>query len=155
MYGEAESSMRRLTEIAIIMVLIALVVPIALRLRKKWEETVNQNYSSNHFHQLSLAMLNYDQIHGRFPSYCSFDKEGKPLLSWRVHLLPFLWETELYNQFHLDEPWDSEHNKELITKMPPIYTRPGTSEMAKQGKTVYLVPVGKITAFPLSDKLFE
>ena len=43
---------------------------------------------------------------------------GKPLLSWRVHLLPFLEENELYEQFKLDEPWDSPHNIKLLDQMP-------------------------------------
>jgi len=36
----------------------------------------------------------------------------------------------------LNEPWDSEHNKKLIAKMPPVYVRPGSQ--AGEGKTVYL-----------------
>jgi hypothetical protein len=46
------------------------------------------------------------------------DKNGKRLLSWRVALLPYLEEMLLYNEFNLNEPWDSEHNKKLIAKMP-------------------------------------
>jgi prepilin-type processing-associated H-X9-DG protein len=48
-------------------------------------------------------------------------KDGKVLLSWRVALLPYLNEKKLYEQFKLDEPWDSEHNKKLIEKMPKVY----------------------------------
>ena len=49
------------------------------------------------------------------------DKDGKPLLSWRVLILPYVEQEDLYKQFHLDEPWDSEHNKKLIEKMPAVY----------------------------------
>ena len=31
---------------------------------------------------------------------------------------------DLYKEFHLDEPWDSEHNKKLIEKMPPALASP-------------------------------
>jgi len=50
-------------------------------------------------------------------------KDGRPNLSWRVHLLPFLDENDkqLYAQFHHDEPWDSPHNQALLPKMPMAY----------------------------------
>ena len=46
------------------------------------------------------------------------DAEGKPLLSWRVALLPLMGLEDLYKKFKLDEPWDSETNKELLNTMP-------------------------------------
>jgi hypothetical protein len=49
-------------------------------------------------------------------------------LSWRVQLLPYLGEEELFKQFHLDEAWDSAHNKSLLAKMPSIYESPGRSQ---------------------------
>jgi hypothetical protein len=53
------------------------------------------------------------------------DKKGKALLSWRVALLPYLDQNNLFNQFHLDEPWDSAHNKKLLSKMPKVFAPPG------------------------------
>jgi serine/threonine protein kinase len=64
----------------------------------------------------------------------------KPLLSWRVHILPFIEQDALYRQFHLDEPWDSPHNRPLVEKMPEIFRSPGST--AQAGKTNYVVPVG-------------
>ena len=52
------------------------------------------------------------------------DKKGKKLLSWRVQILPYIEQDNLYKQFKLDEPWDSEHNKKLIRQMPRIYMLP-------------------------------
>jgi hypothetical protein len=52
-------------------------------------------------------------------------RDGKALLSWRVALLPFLGEKNLYKQFRLDEPWDGPHNKKLLAKMPQVYAPPG------------------------------
>ncbi len=42
-------------------------------------------------------------------------------LSWRVHLLPFVGEPDLYESFHFDEPWDSAHNRPLLDQIPEIY----------------------------------
>ncbi|HMC89933.1 MAG TPA: DUF1559 domain-containing protein, partial [Gemmataceae bacterium] len=73
---------------------------------------------ANNLKQLGLALHNYHDTYGRFPAVANFDKDGKPLLSWRVHLLPFLDEGQLYREFHLNEPWDSAHNKKLVSRLP-------------------------------------
>jgi hypothetical protein len=101
--------------------------------------------SANNLKQMGLAMHNYVDTFKSLPAHASFDKDGKPLLSWRVHILPFVEGQELYKEFHLDEPWDSEHNKQLIARMPPIYRSPLSK--AGAGKTTYLVPVGKHALF--------
>ena len=59
-------------------------------------------------------------------------RHGKPLLSWRVHILPYLEQQELYDQFHLDEPWDSEHNRQLISLMPETYIDPSSPRSHRQ-----------------------
>src|SRR4051794_12988968 len=68
------------------------------------------------------------------------DKTGRPLLSWRVVLLPYLGEQKLYEEFRLNEPWDGEHNKKLIEKMPGVYAP--VRGRAKVGETVYQRFVG-------------
>ena len=100
----------------------------------------------NHLKQLALAMHNFHDRYQQFPPAAIRDKNRKPLLSWRVSLLPFLDQEKLYKQFHLDEPWDSPHNKQLIAKMPEIYA-PRSERLQEQGKTTYLVPVGEKTIF--------
>jgi hypothetical protein len=61
-----------------------------------------------------------------------------------VQILPFIEQNNLFQQFHLDEPWDSEHNKTLISQMPLIYAKPNRPN---DGKTPFQVPVGKGLAF--------
>ncbi|APW60626.1 DUF1559 domain-containing protein [Paludisphaera borealis] len=106
----------------------------------------------NNLKQIGLAMHNYVAAHGTFPPAFVADKEGKPLLSWRVLILPYLDENELYKEFHLDEAWDSPHNKTLIGRMPKVYSCP--SELGKKleaGKTTYATPRGPRTIFPGSS----
>jgi hypothetical protein len=104
--------------------------------------------ASNNLHQLLIAAHNYaDTNGGTLPAFANFDKAGKPLLSWRVHLLPYLDQDALYKEFHLDEPWDSEHNKKLIAKMPAVF-RGRNGKLNEQGKTTFLAPTGKGTAWP-------
>ena len=100
--------------------------------------------SSNNLKQIALAMHNYHDVHTRLPPQAIRSKDGKPLLSWRVAILPYLDGGDLYKQFHLDEPWDSEHNKTLIAKMPPTYASPVLGEMLKsKGMTTYLAPLSR------------
>jgi len=90
--------------------------------------------------KIVLAMYQYREDKGSLPARAIFDGQDKPLLSWRVALLPYLDEENLYNQFNLNEPWDSEHNKKLLAKMPSVYGDVGQD-------TVYQVFVGAGTAF--------
>jgi type II secretory pathway pseudopilin PulG len=108
-------------------------------------EAARRSQSMNNLKIIGLAMHNYADAMQHLPARANVDKNGKPLLSWRVHLLPYLEEAALYQQFHLDEPWDSEHNKKLIAKMPAIYRQPNGN--AEDFKTCYLVPVAKGTMF--------
>ena len=96
--------------------------------------------SSNNLKQMGLAMHNYHDTFGSFPAAAT-TKDGKSLLSWRVQLLPFLDQVKLYNEFHHDEPWDSEHNLKLLEKMPSVFASPALH--LKPGHTVYLVPTGE------------
>jgi hypothetical protein len=100
---------------------------------------------------LGIAMHSYADVKKTFPAWASYSKEGKPLLSWRVHLLPFLGQEALYKEFHLDEPWDSEHNKKLIPRMPGVYKSPAYLG-GEVGKTTFLVPLGPDLAFPMENK---
>jgi hypothetical protein len=95
----------------------------------------------NNLKQIGIAFHNYESNNGRFPAGAISDKDGKPLLSWRVAILPYLEQNGLYQQFKLDEPWDGPNNKKLLDKMPAVY---GAGE---GGKTNYRVFTGPGTVF--------
>jgi hypothetical protein len=101
--------------------------------------------SINNMKQFGLAMHNYHDAHKHFPAAASYSPDGKPLLSWRVAILPMIEYGNLYDQFHFDEPWDSEHNKKLIDKMPIEYRSPKSK--LKDYRSNYVVPVGPGTVF--------
>lgn len=94
---------------------------------------------------VGLGMHNYHDVNKRFPDTAIRGADGKPLLSWRVQLLPYLDQKALYDEFHLDEPWDSEHNRKLIERMPEVYRMPTG---LPQGKTAIVLPIGAATAWP-------
>ncbi|MBM4089249.1 MAG: DUF1559 domain-containing protein [Planctomycetes bacterium] len=122
-------------------VLAALLLPAVRSAR----EAARRSQSMNNLKWIGLAMHNYHDVHRGFPAPYSVDKDGKPLLSWRVHILPYIEQQTLYDQFHLDEPWDSEHNRTLIDQMPETYLSPNS--IAGPGETIYLGVAGKDGVF--------
>jgi RNA polymerase sigma factor (sigma-70 family) len=103
--------------------------------------------SLNNCKYFGLAINNYAIQHdNRFPPAAIRDRDGKPLLSWRVAILPCIDEEALYREFHLDEPWDSPHNRTLLTRMPALYA-PVVPGKESKDSTYYQVFVGKGTLF--------
>jgi hypothetical protein len=104
--------------------------------------------SVNNLKQIALAMHSYHDVFRGFPPAGLTgvkNRAGKPLLSWRVAILPFLEQEALYRHFDLDLPWDHPVNKKLIDKMPSIFALPGAE--APRGQTYYQVFVGPDTPF--------
>ncbi|QDU80132.1 CHAT domain protein [Polystyrenella longa] len=75
---------------------------------------------TNNYKQVMLAWHNYADLQKKLPKDL-VDANGNPLLSWRVQILPHLGLEALYQQFKLDEPWNSEHNRQLLTQVPLVY----------------------------------
>jgi hypothetical protein len=97
---------------------------------------------ANNLKQIALAMHNYESTYGHFPPAAICDKQGKPLLSWRVAILPYIEQDNLYQQFRLDEPWDSPANKKLLEYLPNVYVVPNSKQLPGQYLTHYRVFVG-------------
>jgi hypothetical protein len=104
-----------------------------------------RSQSVSNLQQIGLAMHNYHDVHHAFPAAYSVGENGKPLLSWRVHILPFVGHEELYDRFRLDEPWSSKHNRQLIRLMPNVYR--ALLSNSDPGKTNYLAVAGKEGVF--------
>jgi hypothetical protein len=120
---------------------------------EKSMEASYRNQKVNQFKVLALAMHNFHDKYKHFPPSAIRDKDGKSLLSWRVAILPYIDQQQLYGQFHLDEPWDSPHNRTLITKIPSEYADPNPRRRREigDGKTTYQLPVSPETAFGKND----
>ncbi|PHS02228.1 MAG: hypothetical protein COA78_21680 [Blastopirellula sp.] len=136
----------QLASIAVVGVLVAFLLP-ELQLGRGASRRMS---SVDNLKQIGIAAHNYHDTFNGFPAQAITDKEGNPLLSWRVALLPFIEYNNLYDQFHLDEPWNSEHNIKLIALMPEVYKNP--SSKANPGLTQYLAPVGKWTLWEDNKK---
>lgn len=98
--------------------------------------------------QITLALHNYQEANGCLPPAVVRDEQGRPLHGWRVLILPFLEQNDLYREFHLDEPWDSPHNLPLVDRMPSTYRSPWDREVKLgPGQTILHVLVGPGTLF--------
>ncbi|MEZ6135237.1 MAG: DUF1559 domain-containing protein [Pirellulaceae bacterium] len=100
----------------------------------------------NSMKQIGLALHNYADVHKSFPPQCLVAADGQRLLSWRVLILPYLDQSALYDQFHLDEPWDSPHNLKLAETIPAPYLTQRNAEGGPQ-KTQMLAVLTKDSAF--------
>jgi len=129
-----------------IVILIALLLPAVQAARLAGRRAV----CGNNLKQIALAMHQYHQAYGVLPPRWTVDPQGKPLLSWRVLLLPYIEQNALYQKFKLDEPWDSPTNKSLVDQMPSSYRCPSLP-IPNSGTTVYQVLLGPGTMFEKAE----
>jgi hypothetical protein len=108
--------------------------------------TLGVERSTSQLRRVVSALYGYNDANGALPPHAIYSRDGKPLLSWRVALLPHLGLKELYKEFKLDEPWDSPHNKKLIARMPGVFRSPKIKD-PRHGLTTYVVPVHKEFVF--------
>jgi RNA polymerase sigma factor (sigma-70 family) len=94
--------------------------PAAKQAERRISTAALRQRSMNNLKQIMLAIHNYHDAYNRLPADVR-DKNGNVVLSWRVAILPFLEQDALYQKFHLDEAWDSEHNFKLLSQMPAVY----------------------------------
>ena len=120
--------------------------PVRKRVSQFIDETRAANRDANvmqRLKEIGLGLQNFHDGYKHFPNVAIRDPQGKPLLSWRVAILPYLDCNKLYKQFHLNEPWDSEHNRKLIEEMPDVFR----SGQIGPGRTRFLAPVGPTLGF--------
>ncbi len=134
------------------MVLAPLAISATLPATFAARQATRRNQSLNNMKQVAIAFLNYESANGKLPTNI-YDADGKALLSWRVRLLPYMEQQEqgLYEQFYLDEPWDSPHNRPLADVVVQVFASP--ENPAKEGETRYLALAGEETIFPGDEKL--
>lgn len=108
--------------------------------------------------QILLGLNNYESANGAFPPAYVADAEGKPMHSWRVLILPYMEQKQLYNQYDFDEPWDGPNNRKLWDQIPYFYSCKGCERCRDLGgepfgkmpgnASNYVAVVGDETAWP-------
>jgi prepilin-type processing-associated H-X9-DG protein len=123
----------------VIVVLVCLLFPFIIYSPR----STPRNACYNNQHQITLALFGYENDKGHLPPAYIADKNGKPMHSWRVLILPYLGRKDLYEQYDFNEPWDGPHNRLLADKMPDIYCCPSNTD--SPNCTSYAMLVGPHT----------
>lgn len=112
---------------------------------------IHRTDCQNNLRKLTQAIHEYESVHGHFPPPYLTDAEGTPIHSWRVILLPFLGEQELYDQIDKNRPWNDPANIPFHDQMPQIYGCPAVRYQSRWyttgNTTAYVVVTGRETAW--------
>lgn len=119
---------------------------IGAKIAEQKQATASAAFSLGQVKNIANALLQYQKEKGKFPPHATRSNDGKPLLSWRVQILPYLGNNLLYKQFRQNEPWDSDHNKKLIRRIPPAFRDSANGQ--EIGTTSFLAPIADATLFP-------
>lgn len=134
------------------------ILPALLTTAERVRYAAQRTISSSNMRQQMIAMHNYHNDYNRLPPMCTV-KNGKPLHSWRVLMLPYLELDNIYKQLKIDEPWDSAHNLKIFESMPTpsVYLHPEKRDAASRMtyyKVFYSKPGNKPGAvFGMDSKL--
>jgi hypothetical protein len=118
-----------LTTLLQILTGIGLFIPAAQGVR----ESARRMSCSSNMTQIGLGLHHYHSFYKQLPATAIVGDANKRLLSWRVVILPFIGEQNLYEEFHHDEPWNSAHNLSLVERMPGAYGCPSAGGLGAGG----------------------
>lgn len=115
-------------------------------------EAARRTECKNNLKQIGLALHTYEADYGCLPPAYLTDRNGKPMHSWRVLILPQLGETALYNAYNFSEPWDGPHNRELLARRPTVYACASDAKL-DAGATSYAAVYGDHCIFRKGNPL--
>jgi hypothetical protein len=122
-------------------ILVALLLPAVQSAR----EAARRSQCNNNLKQIAIAFQCYHDAHNTFPPAYIPDKDGRPMHSWRVLILPFMEQQALYAQYNFNEPWDSPRNQLVTSTVIPTYKCPSAPD--RPTETNYMVITGPGTLF--------
>jgi hypothetical protein len=127
----------------------ALVVAwLAYGIKEAREAARNMN-CRGHMSQLTFALQSYHDVYGQFPPAFTLGPDGTRWHSWRVLVLPFSDQDNVYKEYRFDEPWNSPHNRQLERRINlTLFQCPSHEGYERNLHTNYVVVVGAGTAFP-------
>tara|TARA_R110002049_G_scaffold2750_2_gene21566 strand:- start:384441 stop:386054 length:1614 start_codon:yes stop_codon:yes gene_type:complete len=119
--------------------------PIALvKLVEKWGDPsradANRTAATDAAKKIGIVLHNYHAGQSHMVPRCFTALDGTPLLSWRVALLPYLQQSELYDNIELGDFYDSEANASAAMKIVPVYSVAAPSS-PNAPKTRFRAPV--------------
>lgn len=130
--------------VGLIVALAALLIPAVQRSR----EAASRTMCSNNYKQVGIALIRFHDTNGALPA-ASISSPGPAGASWRVAILPYLEQNNLYEQFAINEPVSSQTNLRAASIMPKVYECPSGS-LAAPGTTYHQALVGRNSALAAS-----
>lgn len=106
--------------------------------------------SGNNMRMIGLALTNYAFGYKKLPAAEGYGPDGKPWVSWRITILPFLPgdTSELLKRYDFSVPWDHPNNEFVLKNMPDVF-RDTSNPKADPSKTRVMLMTGAGTAFPI------
>lgn len=113
-------------------------------------EAARRASCTNNMRIIGLAMQQYAHDRGSLPPAYVADADGRPLYSWRVLLLPYLEQQELFDEFdkEKEKAWDSPENMAVRDHIVSVFYRcPTSPNDASEPLTSYVLVTGPQTLF--------
>jgi Protein of unknown function (DUF1559) len=109
--------------------------------------------SKRNLEKIADALNAYAADHGAYPPPMTQDGNNQPLHSWRVLILPYLGEDDLYNQIDLKKPWHDQQNMQIAYTVPSVFQHPNSGSNGIFNQSAYYVITGQGTLFPNTGAL--
>jgi len=129
--------------ICVIGILVALLLPAVQGAR----EAARRSQCGSQLKQIGLALHNYHETYGAFPPAYVADETGKPMHSWRVLLLPYLENNQMYEAYDFDKPWNDLSNMAVTSQVPHVFRCPSAPAQGPMNTTHYVYITGPGTCF--------
>ena len=119
----------------------AVLLPVA----KSFEVSARQALRSRNLQRITMAAIGYYEDHKHLPLPIATDRDSGAAHSWRVTLLPYLGEQNLFDRYRQNEPWNSPANQQVLRLMPDVYRH--VDDSPTSFRSAYFGFVGPETAF--------
>ncbi|MEZ6140230.1 MAG: DUF1559 domain-containing protein [Zavarzinella sp.] len=151
--GEIAGKGKAIAGIALGLFFTVMIVPILLYAVKHVRMTANMAKSTNNCKQILVGFHAYNDVNDRIPEPYVIDEQMNVNrdLSWRVSLLPYIEQDNIYRSIDLSAEWDSPENLKYTTMYIPTYSPPYLGRLDNQ--TPYRSFVGQDTVFDFSRKV--
>lgn len=114
----------RLSQALIILLLLIVTLAILLPSVQSARESSRRGVCEHNLLQIWYGLDHYRRKHGDFPAASTADGGGKPLLSWRAALLPFLERNDVYRRMDQTKPWNDAVNQSATATPIHVYACP-------------------------------
>jgi len=122
-----------------------LLVAILLQIAGDLRRAARASHYTNELKLVGLAIHNFEDVYQRLPPAVRTDKAGRPLSSWRFHVLPFV--EAIMMEVHYDDRWDDPTNRWVSSRPFHVYCWSSGKGLPESLHTNVVAITGPGTAF--------